>query len=261
MFLLIRFIPFILSALVGINLILLFFQEKFFFSIIIVNCIAIIIGTNLLLHKSYQENKKNKSLKFLLIQTSLPFIFVLTVHGFITLLNNSILYFSITGLTSILLFLYLESQFLYLYHPSKYHMQSRENIAEYTSIITIFFISTTFYGLRIFLHTNIILLTTLFTIATISIFIHLYQLHKIENQFKKIIITTSGIIIIEAFLVNHLLTTGIYVSATIIMTLFYIINRINLLFFYGRLNKKNLIRQAGFMIIFLILVLITARWN
>lgn len=261
MFLVIRLIPVVLSLIVGINFSLMYWFPNFYIYFLVINAVLTILGTLTLIHRSYHEHKKNKHITFILFYILNPLLFITSTSLFVLFLNNFILYFAIVLISMLFLFMYLESNFLYLYYPAKYKLHSRENIAEYMGVSTLFFMLSSFMGLIIFLKAPIWILSILTALVVGALFMYTLWINKIEHYSQYIILGISTLIITELFYVLNVLPLSFYVNALLITLVYYLISTYNLLYFHDELETKK-VRKVGLIILsIIIIILLTARWT
>lgn len=261
MFLFIRFIPVLLPLLVSSNFLLNYLYPKAFWYFFAINIIIAFFATMILVQKSYTEHKKEKNFSFLLLHGILPVLLVLSTHSFITSINSIITVSLITFGMFILLFMHLESNFLYLYYPAKYQLHSRENISEYIAITIVFLTLCSFFQLIIFINMKVWILLIIICILIFGLQYYLFWLQKINHPMILISSLISSLIMGELFFTMNLLPTSIYVSGISLTLIYYIINKFNFAFFNNNLHKKFILRQTIFVSVLLIILLVSARWT
>ncbi len=261
MFLITRATPFFIPLIIIINFSILFYYPKSIIYIIPINILLIILGTHLLLNKRYQPNQTRKNIKQILNFLTLPLIFTISTNAFLVFINEKFLYFFIVVISAIFIFLYFETNLLYLYYPSKYLINSKENTSQYIIILNNFFLFSSLYGFLIFLNIKIWILILIATIISMLLidFSEWHNKVKPENLLWNILI--SGLIIAEFFYVISFLPSNIYLNGIIITSIFYLIDKFNISKSKGELNKTLIIKQSLFIIIILSILLATARWT
>lgn len=261
MFLLLRFIPALLFIVIGATLSILHWNPSLITYIIIFNTAVTVIGTTLLIQKSYLENRNKKSVSYILLFNALPVLLVLATNLSILFVNSALHYFTIIFIMNLGLFLYLETNFLYLYYPGKYQIHSRENINNYLTIATVFLTMTSFFGFLSFLNTKTWKIMLASTAIVLVLQAHAHWIHKITSKEKKPVIFISSLIIVQFIYSISLLPSSIYVNAGLVTIIYYLVQTFNFSYYEKKLTKKFITNQLIGAGILILLLVITARWT
>lgn len=268
MFLLLRFIPALLFIIIGTTLSIQYwnpslylFKIPFTYYILIFNIIVTAISTTILIQKSYLQNRNKKSISYIILYNTLPIFIVSAMSLMILFINTPTSYFFTVFLMNMGLFLYLETNFLYLYYPGKYQINSRENINDYLTITTVFLAMVSAFGFMTFLNTKTWIVILISTIFIAMLQIHAHWIHKITHKEKNLVIFISTLIVVQFIYSITLLPSSIYVNAGFVTLIYYVTQTLNFGYYNDKLTKKFITNQIiGVGILFLLLAL-TARWT
>lgn len=165
----------------------------------------------------------------------------------------------VTGLT-ISIWVFLKTLFLKFHQKSKYQLYSLENISINLNLLTIFFITSSFFSLIIFLGVSFWFLLVIFSL--IVTFLN-YQLIwvggvKLKVGWPYILIIT--IALIEIFWAISFLPTSVYVNGIIMTVSYYLMSGLARNWLLGIREKRVIKRYLLISIIVLIIILLTAKW-
>lgn len=248
-----RLLSILSSLAVFVILELLFFQPNFLIALAIA-LIAVIVLTVLSLNN--WQVKKREFWNFLIT----PLLFAASGFLLIIFLEGAILSHLMIIFVAIFYGVLLENIFHYLHHPINYQPYSLENIFNYISLITGFFIYTAFFGLVIFLNFPFWILLILGFLVTFVLIYQIIWINKVAVRAKMIYLFVLSFILTEAFWVIHFLPTSYLVSGLILSLFFYLIVNLARIHLKAGLTKEVVRRYLLIAIIVLLLTLTTARW-
>ncbi len=161
---------------------------------------------------------------------------------------------------AILIAVFLENIFVYIYQHEKYQAHSLENVSNYLNLISIFLFNSSLFGFLIFLNLpfwqiSLISLTIFFILTVQTIWVNKIRL---EGVWLHILIIC--LLLFEIFWTTSFLPTAFYVNGLLVATAFYFINNLIRLHLSDALNRKIIKRYSLLCGSVIILILITAQW-
>jgi hypothetical protein len=195
--------------------------------------------------------------KFLITPLSL----VLSGLFFIIFLENLFLKHFLAILISILVGFFLENIIIYIYFHERYQASSLENISNYLNLISIFFFTSSIFGVFSFLNISLWLLTILILVIVALLIYETMWINKFFSFKKWIYILVISLISVETFWAVTFLPVSFYVSGAILTIVYYILSGLSRNYLLGILDKRILKRYLIVSIIVLILILGTAKWG
>ncbi|MEK7166831.1 MAG: hypothetical protein AAB732_00205 [Patescibacteria group bacterium] len=208
-----RLIPFfILVAILGFFVGILMNPKIIYFSFLI---LLIIFCT---LAKLYSWQLKKKNFWYFLIT---PFFFFISSFLFFIFLETNVFVKYII----IILFAYLQwfiykNIFFLLKEHQKYQPNTIRNVFNFINLISIFFFSSSFYALIIFIRTPVWLLSVILFLIISLILFQFFWINKIQEKKAWFFSVILGLIFIEIFFIISFLPTSFYING-LILTLIY----------------------------------------
>ncbi|MBU4421594.1 hypothetical protein L6259_02295 [Candidatus Parcubacteria bacterium] len=187
-----------------------------------------------------------------------PLIFIWS--GTILLLffeNTYFRHFFVLGLSAYILF-YFENFLYYLIASSDESRDSFLRINNLMNVVSVFFLSASFYGIKTFIQLHLWVLSIIFFIFSAGL---IYSpLWTLKKKTKIIIpeMLVVALIITELFIAIQFLPIGFYASGALVGVLYYILSGILINYLkHGKIIYKRYIVVG---LILLSLILFTARW-
>lgn len=249
-----RFIPFLCSLLIFASY-EIFFKRPFWiywlFPILIVAVASLIwklIG---------------KGLKTVIARWNFLIVPLFLMTGglfFILFLEHQIIRHFLVFLVAVLLWLYSEAIFIYIYQHEKYQVNSLENISSYINLISALFFYSGFFGLLIFLNISIWLVVLLVLLVTVFLSYQTMWVNKIIFGKSLLYILIIGLVLCELAWVLSFLPINFYVSGVFLSVIYYLLSGISRFHLLGTLDVKVIRRHLIISLIMLILILGTTRW-
>jgi hypothetical protein len=222
------------------------------------------------LAKFYSWKLKNKNFWYFLIT---PFLFFISNVLFFILLEESFfLKCVVAGLFVLLQWFIYKNIFFLFKKPEKYQPNSIRNIFNFINLISIFFFTSSFYALIIFVGAPVWLLSIFLFLIIFLILFQFFWINKISEKKARFFTLIFGLIFIEIFLIVSFLPTSFYVNGLILTLIYFNIKNISkkylLNVFYSESSGKPLIeiiqratvRYLIINILALVLILGTAQY-
>lgn len=192
----------------------------------------------------------------------LPFLFIFSAFLFSIFLLSSHLFRHIFILTIVFLFyLILESIFNFLYRPNVYQTHSIESFFSYLNLLTLFFLSSSFYNLIFFLNISFWLFLIFFFFVALFLSFYFFWVNKILSKENVLYILIITLILTEFFWIISFLPTNFYVNSLILMLIYYLMVVSSKYCILKILNKKSIRQYLIVAGIAFLLVLLTAQWR
>lgn len=260
MFLLLRFLPILSAIITTVTKLLVFWYPSFLIYSIEIDLVIITATIFLMLGRSYNEFIRKKLFRHIFLYLIIPALLSISVSLFLIFLNQASIYYISLLFYTFLIFIFLENIFIYLYYPPKYNLGSLENISMYLSLLIIFLLFSSIFGLIIFVKIKI--WPTVLISGIVTIFLVKFQMfiNKINSVNQWLFIFTITLIIVELFSIILILPTSIYVNGLLLTSIFYILTGLSKEYLLQDLEKKVIIKYITITLILLTLTLITARW-
>ena len=187
-------------------------------------------------------------------------IFAVVGFGYVLLLSNrtAVLIFSLVW--SFIYLVLLESIFNYLYRTEKILFIELKNVTNYISLILAFLASFCLVYLYVFISFSWWLAIFIyFAIIFIVLSNHFlfYSYNYKANGLYAIIIT---VVLVEILGVLMWWPTSVYVVATVIAVLFYLLSALASLDLAEKFTRKLVLKYSLFSLLVLAVVLFTAQW-
>lgn len=251
-FLLIRFLPYVIFPAYFILARLIFaFTDFWFWPLALV---FVMLGFYFFLLK-IKSPAKNMLFLFLFAAV---FSFAGLAYSFI--LENDWIINIFLAVWSIVLWLYLESVFHDFYDTKRKHIVNLENITLYGNILVIFFLSSALLSWQIFLNFSYPLIFAFLA----SVYFCLLYLACSRQGFTARQSTVKSavlaLILSEILLGFKFLPVSFYVSSACLAVVYYWLFNLIVLDYKGQLSSKNSIKYAIFALGLIVLILLTAVW-
>lgn len=253
-----RILVFVCSIGVSAGLGAIFLMPQYFF--IISSFIILLISFTVFYILKKKETKYNSFL-FLIS----PLILIFSALAASVFLNNNLLKFSFAILVGIILFLYMENLFSYFHIPTKYNIYSLENISGYINLVSMFFISSSFYGFKISLGIEIIsywflCLLVIMIFLIVILLLQTFWINKISIKLNKNYIIVISIMLIQIYFIIFFLPSAFYVNSTIFVLSYYIITGLARYKLLNKLEKTVIIKYITVSFIMFLLLLVSTKW-
>jgi hypothetical protein len=189
-----------------------------------------------------------------------PSFLLLGASAFMVFINDILVYRLFAVGVALILFLFLENVFIYLYYPHKYVLSSLENVSAYSNLLSAFFVNSAYYGLSVFLHiqskwlfTGVFVVNTILFLQTILI-----NKLKLKNAWLAFLLVT--VLLGELVWVLQYLPWSFLVKGALLATGYYLLSNMFRYYFLQSLNKVVLYRHLFISIGMILAILVTAKW-
>lgn len=160
----------------------------------------------------------------------------------------------------LLIFLYQDFLFNFLYRPEKYKVYSLENLNNVINLLTVFLTNLSIFALIVFMN-MVFWLSLLIEIGVISCsLILLFYANKLELRGNEWLLVTTGLIVTEFFTIFTWLPFNFFIKAVLISALYYLLSGVVKLIVNQQLYKKNFLVFLSVAVVIWMALFATSRW-
>ncbi|MBI5793673.1 hypothetical protein HZA87_01110 [Candidatus Uhrbacteria bacterium] len=152
-----------------------------------------------------------------------PLLFLLSSFGLFFLLESISVKMLLSGLVTILLLFFVEHVFNFIHLPTKYQPFTLEYLSQLFHVLSVFFLATLGFGLRLFLHTPLWLLSLAFFLVLMFIMYGTLWAGKVDALKARPYAFATALLITELFAVISFLPTGFYTNAAFLALGVYVL--------------------------------------
>ncbi len=189
-----------------------------------------------------------------------PVVFLLSSIGFLLLLEDSVSRWALAGLAASLLFVFGELVFVYLHLPASYQPYSIEHLSLPMNILSVFFLSATFFGTNLFLQLPLPLLSIAFALVVMFLVFGTLWVSKVSFTQAMPYALAGTLLATQLFAVLTYLPTGYYTNAALLALYFYLFLGCTRAQSLARLSKDVVKRYVIFGALLGAVILGSARW-
>ena len=196
---------------------------------------------------------------WLLIST--PFSFIVLSFFALLFLEGEVLKIILGLITVALLWLFAENLFNFVHLPGAYQVNALEYLTWVLNLLSVFFLATGFFALRLYFGLPFWLLIIVFLLAMFGLSTSTLWVEKIESS--KILPLGIGAAVLssEFFVVLALLPIGFLSNAAFLSIFFYSFFGLTRAFLSGKLSSAVCRHYLLAAVLFSFLIIITTRWT
>ncbi|MBT5808144.1 hypothetical protein HOI18_02605 [Candidatus Uhrbacteria bacterium] len=189
-----------------------------------------------------------------------PALFLTSSYAFLFFLEQSYALALLGVLTVLLLTLFVEYVFTYIHLPTMYQPFSIEHLGLLMNILTLFFLSSVGFGLRLFLQAPLWILGVIFFLLSWYVVYGTLWASKVEDHRAKPYAIAGAILTTELFVAISFLPSGFYTNAAFVALTFYIFLGLTRASALHRLNKTITRRYLMIFGILVAAIVLTSQW-
>lgn len=228
MILLQRFTPLITSVLIWLTSLILFLEPKWLLGLFGLNSLTtlfvalltllgvlVLLGGLMLISRGFHLSARLRFFPFLLLTwlSGLSVFLFSESRGFL---------FVLTILIASMIFLWLESLYLFWQQPESYQASTLPQLANYLYLVMLFLFVSGLTGLQILMQIPI-WLTGMIVIAIVALIQYdLLQLHNVDSRKSQIFTTIGSLLFLQLFIILNLLPTHFFMYGLISALFFYV---------------------------------------
>lgn len=229
-----------------------FFPNLFYYFLIILNILLFISVSYLV--KGIEEN--NIRVKIFI----LPFFLINSALFYAIISVSSLLIQTVFVFSSLLLFFYLRSSYLYYFKPLKKTIFRLEELGFFVSFLVWLFFLVSVFGLKNFLNLPIWQIDLILSPVLLILLLDLFWINKIQIKNNLYILILILLTQIEIVTVIYFLSFSYLILALIVAIIFYSSVGVFLNFSKEEVNRGNIRYYINFSIISLLLIFLSSRW-
>lgn len=252
LFLLLRFLPYIIPILYFIAVNTIFYNSEYwlwFLSSIIIFPLAYFV--------LLKRDNQSKPVFWLAI---FSIIYAVTGFAYVLILENTAVINIFTVLWALIYWFYLEAVFHDFYESKKAYIMNLRNIALYGNILIIFFVTATLVSFNIFLNLSWIYLLVIAAALYFSVVYLAFLRLGLDKRQTLLYSGLTCLILAEILAGLLLLPASFYVIAIIVSLCYYLLMQTISYAFEKKLNRNLLIKLLAFCGLIMLAVVLTATW-
>ncbi len=189
-----------------------------------------------------------------------PVLFLLSTFGSLFLIESSRIQFGLALFVTLILFLFVEHVFSFIHLPAQYQPFTLEYLSELVHILSVFFLATLGFGLRLFLQTPLwVLSILLFPFLCFIVYGTLWA-GKVEAHRARSYALASAALITELFAAISFLPTGFYTNAAFLTLGVWVLLGLSRADAMRKLSKEVLWRYVILFVVLMIVIATTSQW-
>ncbi|HBL39780.1 TPA: hypothetical protein DDZ10_03870 [Candidatus Uhrbacteria bacterium] len=189
-----------------------------------------------------------------------PLLFTLSAGFFFVFLEDASSMFILLGVLAALHLIYAEHLFYYFHRPSEYRVYTIERVSLVLSIATMFLLSSSLFGLMIFVQVPLWALAPIFFLTAVFTVYAVLWVSKMDPNRGSLYAIVLGLLLTELFLALSFLPVGHTTNAVLMASFLYFFLGVSRADFMGRLTRRVFLRYLFFTIVMVATVLSTTTW-
>lgn len=248
-----RFLPLLIPLLSFGFLQFFFFWPRMIYVILVLALILFLFTTRQFIKASLVKDKWWD----LMI---LPSLFLISIAFFCTMLTNKIVIQLLFFVNLIFLYLYFTAVYNQLFKKEQGKSYTIPNLASYGNFLAFYFISSSLFGLQIFLNFPVWILMIILLLVTGLIVRQVFWANKINQQIGLFYLLIITIVLIEVAWTLSFWPLSYYILGLVMSIFYYIIIGIIRFYLLHKLDGKIIKLYLIYGFLGVIVVLLTARW-
>lgn len=187
-------------------------------------------------------------------------ILMLVGSAYVLILSSNLFINLFLVIWSLIYFIYLESIFHYFYETKKALLMDLRDITAYVNLIIFFFLITFLINIYIFLDWRAWLIILLAIPPTFLLLASQFKANQIASSKILLYASILTLVLIETLLAVLFLSVSFYVSAVIVLLLYYLLVSLAILKIKDQLTKGLISQYLIFAVIVIIIMALTSQW-
>jgi hypothetical protein len=189
-----------------------------------------------------------------------PMLFLFSSFGLFFLLESFSVKIVLTISVLLLLLLFVEHVFSFIHLPVKYQPFTLEYLSQVLHVLSVFFLATIGFGLRLFLQAPLWLLSLAFFLVLAFIMYGTLWAGKVDSLKARPYAFATALLITELFAVLSFLPTGFYTNAAFLALGVYVLLGLSRADALHTLSKEVLRRYLTLFIVLGATIALTSQW-
>ena len=189
-----------------------------------------------------------------------PLLFIVSSMGVMLFLEQIWIQVFLAVGAALLLALFTEHVFSYVHLPTVYQPFSIEHLGHLMNILTMFFVGSIGFGLRLFLQMPLWFLGSIFFLVSLFVIYGTLWASKVDDARARPYAFAGGILTAELFIALSFLPSGFYTNAAFVALAFYAflgLTRANAL---HRLSSRLTKRYLTIFAVLTLVIALTSQW-
>lgn len=167
---------------------------------------------------------------------------------------------ALAAITALLVFFFSEHLFTYVHLPATYHLNAIEHLSLVMNLVSLFFLSCSLYGFRLFLQFPLVGLIAIFFLAVLFILASTFWVCKLEKEQLIPYAFGGAAIATELFLAISYLPSGYAPNASLLTIAVYVYLGVTRAHMLRKLSPVVLRRYVGGACVLAAGIIFTAHW-
>jgi hypothetical protein len=189
-----------------------------------------------------------------------PLVFLLSALGFLLFLESPSQRLVLSAVAGVGTLLFAELTFHYLHAPARYQPYSIEHLSLALNVVSMFFLGTVAFGMRMLLQLPLWQLAGAFAAVSLFVFYGTLWVSKVTGRAAFAYAAAGAVLATELFSVVTFLPTGFYTDAAMIALYLYVFLGLTRAHFLDKLSPTVTRRYLGVGAALLTAIVGTARW-
>lgn len=189
-----------------------------------------------------------------------PMLFLLSSFGLFFLLESSAVKIGLSVVVTFLLFLFVEHVFSFIHLPVNYQPFTLEYFSQLLHVLSIFFLATLGFGLRLFLQAPLWILSLSFFLVLAFIIYGTLWAGKVDPVKARPYALASALLITELFAAISFFPTGFYTNASFLALSVYVLLGLSRADALHKLSKEVLRRYVILGAVLTAIIALTSQW-
>ena len=189
-----------------------------------------------------------------------PLLFLLSSFGLFFLLESTSSKIGLAVLVTLLLLLFVEHVFSFIHLPVKYQPFTLEYLSQVLHVLTVFFLATLGFGMRLFLQAPLWLLSLAFFLVLSFIMFGTLWAGKVDPVKARPYALAAAVLITELFAAISFLPTGFYTNAAFLALAVYVLLGLSRADALHKLSQEVLRRYLTLFVILTAIIALTSQW-
>lgn len=248
-----RLLPLIIPLFVLILLELFYFVPKMIYISVLIICLLLFFTTR-------QFTKESKTQEKWWNFFILPALFNISLTVFSILIPNKFIVQIIFLIDVVFLYFYFRTIYILLIRKESFDKATLGNIFSYSNFLIIFFLSSSIYGLQLFLDITVWKLIAILLIVFILVVYQVVWVYNIEKNQGIFYIFLTSLVLTEIAWSLVFLPLSFYIIGLVLAIYYYIILGLIKYKLFDKLDKKTVKIYIIFGFTSIFILLLTARW-
>lgn len=189
-----------------------------------------------------------------------PMLFLLSSFGLFFLLESSSMKIVLAMAVTFFLFLFVEHVFSFIHLPVNYQPFTLEYLSQLLHVLSVFFLATLGFGMRLFLQVPLWMLSLSFFLVLAFIMYGTLWAGKVDPLKARPYALATALLITELFAAISFFPTGFYTNAAFLALCVYVLLGLSRADALHKLSKEVLRRYLVLGAVLTAIIALTSQW-